>query len=126
MSSSDRLNPQQLQMFMPAGELKSLPSAQVWMGHSWEQILLESRDRRPYHRGGATTTPPPEGSPTLYEDIRDKGVSEPVDISRDPEGAPMLRHGHHRVAVSADIDPKREIPVKHYGLDPAFPGGTSR
>ena len=113
MSSSDRLNHQQLQMFMPAGELKSLPSAQVdEMGHSWEQILLESRDRRPYH--GVHHPSPPEGSPTLHEDIRDKGVIEPVDISRNPEGEPMLRHGHHRVAASADIDPKRETPVKHY------------
>ena len=119
MSSSDRLNHQQLQMFMPAGELKSLPSAQVWMGHSWEQILLEAQSRNPAWR--SSWEDPVDI--TLHEDIRDKGVIEPVDISRNPEGEPMLRHGHHRVAASADIDPKREIPVKHYGLDPAFPGG---
>ena len=118
MSSGDHLwsqqwNYQPLQMFMPAGELRKMPSAQVEMGHSWKEILLESRDRRPYH--GVHHPSPPEGSPTLYEDIRDKGVHTPVELSRTLTEEISLRHGHHRVASMAHIDPEREVPVEHYG-----------
>ena len=129
MSSSDRLNPQQLQMFIPAGELRAMPSNQVASGHSWEQILLESRDRRP-HTHSAWGDPDKVGfGKTLYESIRDKGVNKPVEVAHGENlnwytggkgvrgerwPAPRLHHGHHRVAVSSDIDPKREIPVEHH------------
>ena len=112
MSSSDAIQYEQLQMFMPAGELRKMPSAQVAMGHSWDEILLESRFRRPYDEMSAGFD---EGYPTLYEDIRDEGVHTPVELSRTLTDEISLRHGHHRVASSADIDPNREIPVEHYG-----------
>ncbi len=113
MSSSEHLN--QLQMFIPAGELRAMPSNQVASGHSWEQILLESRDRRPQTHS-AWGDPDKVGfGKTLYESIRDKGVNTPVEVAHGERWpAPMLRHGHHRVAVSSDIDPKREIPVEHH------------
>ena len=117
MSSSDHLHPQQLQMFMPAGELRAMPSNQVASGHSWEQILLESRDRRPQdHCGSIRAWGDPDKvgfGKTLYESIRDKGVNKPVEVAHG-ENPPRLHHGHHRVAVSSDIDPKREIPVEHH------------
>ncbi len=135
MSSSDRLNPQQLQMFMPARELHNLivdypddPGEDVI-----QRSLIESRVRR-ISPGQSENLGVKEGS-TIYESIHDEGVKEPVELlftnwqgdiwveghhwpAENLEAArrdrrPILVEGHHRVASAMDIDPTMEVPVTY-------------
>ena len=99
MSSSDRLNPQQLQMFMPAGELikmkptshpTTFPSGVPYTQEDKYLVHVEGQDER------------------IGESIRKHGVLRPVEVGPD-----YVSEGHHRIAISEGIDPTREIPVKH-------------
>ena len=47
-------------------------------------------------------------SERIGESIRKRGVIHPVEI-----GPNNVFEGHHRIAISAGIDPTREIPVIH-------------
>ena len=121
MSSGDRINYQQLQMFMPAGELRDLivdypddPSEDVI-----QIALIESHVRRISPRQSENFGVK-EGK-TLHESVRDEGVKEPVelvftDLQGDPwptGGRPVLVEGHHRAASAMDIDPTMEVPVTY-------------
>ena len=50
---------------------------------------------------------------TLYDSIKEKGVQQPVRIGRNAAGEPVLRDGHHRVAVANDIDPNMVVPHEY-------------
>ena len=132
MSSSDRLNPQQLQMFMPAGELIKMraTSHPTPMPHGlWRD--MSSGDRLNYQQGRNRENEWKwednqqednylvgvwEGdelvSERIGESIRKRGVIHPVEIGVDGN----VFEGHHRIAISAGIDPTREIPVIHRGV----------
>lgn len=114
MSSSDRLNPQQLQMFMPAGELikmkatshpTSMPQGvprseeNAW---KWKDNQQEDKYLVGVREGDEVV------AERLGDSIRKRGVIHPVEIGPD-----RVAEGHHRIAISAGIDPTREIPVLH-------------
>ena len=125
MSSSDRLNPQQLQMFMPAGELRQKtandfvvesthfntsdvpPHYHHTQEAMWELKLREAKDRTPPSMPGEAW----RGS--LYDTIKAEGVLEPVRVHVDEGG--VILDGHHRIAAAADIDPTMEVPMKNIG-----------
>jgi len=132
MSSSDTCNPQQfqhhqLQMFMPAGELRNriVDYPDDPGEDAIQRSLIESRVRR-ISPGQSENLGVKEGS-TLYESIRDEGVKEPVELlftnrqgdiwpAENLEAArrdrrPILVEGHHRAASAMDIDPTMEVPV---------------
>lgn len=123
MSASDHFGPQ-LQMFIPAGAFKAAAEAgkfgftDRYDDQSVEDLHEEKVDEA--HRGSETNahgigyTRTTTG-PTFYESVKAKGVREPVQVSHLLHEGPSLREGHHRVFVSADIDPKREVPVIHGG-----------
>ena len=117
MSSSDRLNPMQLQMFMPAGELiKKVPNdfiphyyAESGDPHTeeemWANKLREAKSiapRRGVQFGGS-----------LHEAIEAEGVLQPVNVHVSDGG--VILDGHHRIAAAADIDPTMEVPVRYRG-----------
>ncbi len=117
MSSSDRLNPQQLQMFMPAGELIKMEATShptpmphgLWReGRNrenewkWEDNQQEDKYLVAVMEGDELV------SERIGESIRKRGVIRPVEIGPD-----SVAEGHHRIAISAGIDPTREIPVLH-------------
>ncbi len=117
MSSSDRLNPQQLQMFMPAGELIKMEATShptpmphgLWReGRNrenewkWKDNQQEDKYLVAVMEGDELVSEP------IGESIRKRGVIRPVEIGPD-----SVAEGHHRIAISAGIDPTREIPVLH-------------
>jgi hypothetical protein len=57
-----------------------------------------------------------EGIP-LYDDIKQHGVKEPITLDRthplSQPNKPLIVEGHHRIAVSHDIDPDRMVPVQY-------------
>ena len=126
MSSSDALQHHQLQMFMPAGELRNrIPDYPDDSGEKAAQrSLTESHVRR--IRPGEVFG---EEGKTLYESVRDEGVQEPVELlftnlpgdtwpAENLEAArrdrrPILVEGHHRAASALDIDPTTEVPVTY-------------
>jgi hypothetical protein len=134
MSSRDRLwsqqfNHQQLQMFMPAGELRNriVDYPDDPGEDAIQRSLIESRVRR-ISPGQSENLGVKEGS-TLYESIHDEGVKEPVELlftnrqgdiwpAENLEAArrdrrPILVEGHHRAASAMDIDPTMEVPVTY-------------
>ena len=121
MSSSDRLNPQQLQMFMPAGELIKMEATShptpmphgLWReGRNrenewkWKDNQQEDKYLVAVMEGDELVSEP------IGESIRKRGVIHPVEIGVDGN----VFEGHHRIAISAGIDPTREIPVIHRGV----------
>ncbi len=127
MSSSDHVNPQQLAMFMPAGELVALDKSSdarlgreqnLWEAQQpWTRILYDQVDRH----GNNLIDDTPDGDPgTMHDSIRNRGVVEPVVVDTfidspnyGPDGTMALHEGNHRVAVAYDIDPNTEVPVTH-------------
>ena len=114
MSSSDALHPQQLRMFIPAGELvKMKPTSHptsmphgLWREGRNRENEWKWEDNRQEDQylaigeGGATER--------IGESIREHGVIHPVEVGPD-----YVSEGHHRIAISEGIDPTREIPVVH-------------
>ena len=133
MSSSDRLNPQQLRMFIPAGELQASVyppdvNQEKYYGNNrkqmWADKLAETKTPQPEPSGWMDQRLQhmilgvPHGA-GLHEKIQAEGVQKPVPlIDRDDE-EPILFEGHHRVAAAADIDPKMEVPVEHLSMGEA-------
>jgi len=134
MSSSDALHPQQLAMFIPAGELKATvypPDVTDPNKHyegdrerMWEDKLIEAKiplpepspwmDPRLHHMILGV----PHGA-GLHESIQASGVLTPVPLIDRDDKEPVLFEGHHRVAAAADIDPKMEVPVEHISVGEA-------
>ena len=115
MSSGDHLWSQQfkheqLQMFMPAGELMkrkatSHPTSMPhevphtkWNAWKWKDNMRE--DKYLVHVEGQDER--------IGESILKRGVLNPVEV-----GPTYVYEGHHRIAISEDINPTREIPVVH-------------
>ncbi len=103
-------NPQQLEMFTPAEQLRAIVPGDAEAArragmfradeNMWADKLRESK--QPYR--------------PLYDDIAKSGVKQPVWVGHPPgaTGPPMIIEGHHRIASAADINPKMEVPVRHY------------
>jgi len=116
MSSGDHLwsqqfNHQQLQMFMPAGELReNIPNDFIpgdpWGSKSVEELWTNKLEASK-HR-----TSPTMRHVSLYDRIASEGVIRPVRVH---VGDGTILDGHHRIAAASDIDPKMEVPVENVG-----------
>lgn len=128
-NASRHVNPHQLRMFIPAGELRQMgvspfdaqdpvTGAQRSSDAVWEEKIDEAS------RSG------------LESSIRETGVHKPVNIYHLSEGedpslvldydpetgtdvtgklSPVtIAHGHHRVASAAFLDPNMLIPVQNF------------
>ena len=145
MSSSDHIHPQQLRMFIPAGELKDSVyppdvNQEKYYGNNrkqmWADKLAETKATRlsvaELERIGSTATSISDvvGAIThgagLHEEIKAGGVQRPVELINRDGKEPVLFEGHHRVAAAADIDPKMEVPVEHLSMGEAKNTGRVR
>jgi hypothetical protein len=54
-----------------------------------------------------------EGSTSLIESVRDRGVRHPVQIFHSSSYGSMIGDGHHRIAAAHAVDPNMEVPVAH-------------
>jgi hypothetical protein len=109
-------NPQQLEMFTPAERLRAILPGDAEAARRagllradenlWSDKLRESKAGH-----GSQSS-----SRSLYDDIAKSGVKEPVWVGHPPgaAGPPKIIEGHHRIASAADINPKMEVPVRHY------------
>ena len=105
MAASDHVQPQQLQMFIPAGELHTadmvsdveINAAEVYEtpDELWDRKLTESKRREPFDA-------------SRHEDIAKHGILRPVVLT---EGT--IRDGYHRVAIANDLNPDTEVPIEH-------------
>ena len=131
MSSGDRLNYQQLQMFMPAKQLIELPIFEPDRDvvelpeDEWEDV------EGVLHWEGGGYTPEEDDQfwdrkldesygnlyQSLHDDIKESGqVKVPVKLTiEDTNLGTMkrIRQGHHRVAASVDINPDMEVPIRY-------------
>ena len=121
MSSGDRLNHQQLAMFMPAGELRdTISGCGAGVGGKEDIIAENLMESRLPVESLRYSTRPGQYDKSLYESVRDEGVLKPVTVilpvgSPDlgPDGSMVLGDGHHRVASASTIDPTMEVPVRY-------------
>ncbi|MDP6527157.1 MAG: hypothetical protein QGH15_23575, partial [Kiritimatiellia bacterium] len=128
MSSSDALHPQQLRMFIPAGELMD---PKQYLVHSFEHLAGEStkdvqarkleESKQPYYvpetdekpHGGGVWNSLSSGA-QIEKPIRlvgqaDLKEQEGEGIIRMRKGVnpqALVRDGMHRIAAAADVDPK--------------------
>ncbi|MAG25235.1 hypothetical protein CMI47_06610 [Candidatus Pacearchaeota archaeon] len=132
MASSDRLNPQQLAMFIPAGELMDYQKYSV---HSFEHFEGEStkdvqarkleESKQPWsvagertHGGGiwnSLSTGAQVQKPihlVSNPDLREQEDEELIHLRKGHNPIGLIRDGMHRIAAAADIDPKMEVPVE--------------
>lgn len=138
MSSRDHISTQQLQMFIPAGELKDSVyppdvNQEKYYGNNrkqmWADKLAETKatmqSDAELERIGSTATSIWDvvdaitHGAGLHEKIKASGVQRPVEVINRDGKEPILFEGHHRVAAAADIDPKMEVPVEHVSMDEA-------
>lgn len=119
MAASDHIQPYQMKLFMQAKDLMGVAADDANLvplsdvPHITNKKVLEARRGSEYH----SRTAAPEGSKTLYESIKKKGVESPVLLSVWPTGEneykEVLRDGHHRVAAANSINPEMYIPVRY-------------
>ena len=110
MSSSDHLQYEQLQMFMPAGELmkRKATSHPTSMPHEVPHTEWNAWKWKDNMREDKYLVPVEGQDERIGESILKRGVLTPVEV-----GPTYVAEGHHRIAISAGIDPTREIPVLH-------------
>ena len=136
MSSSDRLNPQQLQMFMPAKEIvekyRVRPDLHgtgdaIHYGHTkdesteqlWERKLSEAEDWTTSIGNDPVEGYPDRhgvirGNPSIRQSVEKFGVQTPIEL-RDASSdlGPVIWNGLHRLAVAMETNPDMEVPVSH-------------
>ena len=131
MSSGDRLNYQQLQMFMPAKQLIELP----FFEPDRDVVEVPEEEWVDVHGGthidGGGYVPEEDdqfwdrkldesytyGYNHIRDAIKESGqVKVPVKLTVEDTNLGTLsrvRQGHHRVAASVDINPEMEVPVRY-------------
>lgn len=105
MAASDHLNRQQLQMFMPAGEIVATHGSSEAVGKETTESVMKRKQRENKTRGFG-----------LDRTIAREGVQRPITIDHLPEDfnmPPEVKDGHHRLAAAYSHDPKTEVPVQH-------------
>ena len=126
MSSGDRINYQQLQMFMPAKQLIDLPFYEAdreWIEAETEEYIDVDGITR-VEGGGDYLEDDDQfwerkldesygySHQSLHDDIKESGqVKVPVKLTVEDTNLGTLsrvRQGHHRVAASVDINPETD------------------
>lgn len=113
-------------IFMTARKLfTEIPSSDAFGFTLSESLELASQKLEEARTGDKHTVKFPAllGDPSLYDSIKENGVTTPVVLSyegfvvaRMPEhhkGKPFIYNGNHRVVVAYDIDPDMIIEVQH-------------
>ncbi len=147
MASSDALHPEQLRMFIPAGELTSAvlttkgplkgdfvpgdfePGPDFDYAGTWRRKLKAShKPADPYGAHGHRY------DDSRYDAVATEGVTKPIQLMHSSQRAEfqtdtrqkaageehwVIVDGHHRLAAAADIDPKMEVPVEYPNITPA-------
>ena len=111
MAASDHLAPEQLQMFMTAGELKAMPSI---------DMLTRTDKAKPNSTAAMWKRKDAENvADGLDINVAKQGVHAPVTVGyngyrgQDFGDQPHLMDGHHRVAAAFKHDPQSFVPVEH-------------
>ena len=131
MSSGDRINYQQLQMFMPAKQLIDLPFYEAdreWIEAETEEYIDVDGITR-VEGGGDYLEDDDQfwerkldesygySHQSLHDDIKESGqVKVPVKLTiEDTNLGTMqrIRQGHHRIASANDINPDMEVPIRY-------------
>ena len=111
MSSSDHLHPQQLQMFMPAGELRQrIPKAYDHLHESVVHDVVEGMWAKKLEESKSGHQPRGGDGRSLHAAIASEGITHSALI--DVEDLTIV-DGHHRVVTASDIDPQMEVPVTY-------------
>ena len=133
MSSGDRLNYQQLQMFMPAKHLIEMPFHEPdreWI-ETEEEEWIDSDGESSWEGGGRYLEDDDQfwdrkldesyrrSYGHLYDKITKSGqVNVPVDVGFDEDefGGEHLsiRDGHHRIAAATEVNPDMEVPINYF------------
>lgn len=54
-----------------------------------------------------------DGKTSLYESVKKEGIKEPLSVETTPHvDRPILVNGHHRLAVSQNLNPKQFVPLE--------------
>jgi len=118
MAASKHINPNQLQMFMPAGEIReNYPTVDGGLSTDTTPQDNDATMGRKYAEAAAT----PPGGESLRDNVLRRGVERPIRLYQGlrskgdrPEWAKgVLGNGGHRTAVLGNEDPTREVPVLH-------------
>lgn len=123
MPASDHLQPYQLKLFMTAGELMNIPSADAGFDslaqndHMRNRKMSEAKmgwdDYRNNHFLGWK---PDADDSNLYESIKKKGIQKPVELYLDSDSGqyvPTINDGNHRTTVANDINPNMYVPIQY-------------
>ena len=143
MPSSDALHPEQLRMFIPAGELTSAvlttkgplkgdfvpgdfePGPDFDYAGTWRRKLKESHKPADLYYDDSR-----------YDAVATEGVTKPIQLMHSSQRAGfrgnrqraageehwVIVDGHHRIAAASDIDPQMEVPVEYPDITPAERG----
>ena len=136
MSSSDALQHQQLQLFMPAkdivsqyrvrpdlhgtgdairfGHTKDESTEQLWVrklaeSHEWDTPEGMDFDEGYEHPDGNTYA-----MPTIHQSVEKFGIRNPIELRESSSGlGPVIYNGLHRLATAMDTNPDMEVPVSN-------------
>ena len=113
MAARHKLNPDQLRMFMSADEI----TAHYQPLEGDRQRV--SKENRRESTGEVYARKAREFGPYGEASIAQHGVIDPVHLGTKygTEGKPQIVGGHHRIAVSMNVNPHRLIPVVHHEGD---------
>jgi hypothetical protein len=135
MAAGRHINPNQLRMFIPAGELKGYEASPFDRMHPDTLEVRSEKETWNEKLDEATTS-------GLVKSVRDEGVKKPVAVYHSSEGEgvvtdlddhgkevfhkfgpQVIAGGHHRVAAAEFLNPDQLVPVKHYDRS-ILPGGA--
>jgi hypothetical protein len=122
MAASKHINPNQLKLFMTAGELMNHPAgdSRDYVPMSQNPVVHE-RKLEEGMKGDARSThglfrPGEETGETLHDSIKRVGVKKPVELHlQRGEDMPTITDGHHRVAIANHLNPDMFVPIMYFG-----------
>ena len=107
MAAHEQVNINQFPDTVPAGYLRNKVYPQDVALYRTESAR---KDRQAMWRDKLANTK----KTGFYDDVKARGVLEPVHVVHDPHFGPELHSGHHRVAAAANISHQMPVPVRHF------------
>jgi hypothetical protein len=109
MAASDHIHPDQLAMFMPAGQIYKT----MKLGDADSQRAEDKRDLMDWkHMDNQDGW---GGNPPAQEMFDKDGVQTPLEIVHyHGDRKPTLDNGHHRLSWALHKDPSIELPLEHW------------
>ena len=121
MAASDHLQHYQYKMFIQSKDLMNIPSGEFYGAGKTlaensamrQQKLRRSKTSSIYDKHATDSD-----KSSLYDSIRDKGVTTPVVIGLNRENSgklsEFLADGHHRATAANDINPEMYVPIAYW------------